>query len=75
MTLAAELDRGNEAEETGQVCVNLHGSRDQQGNRANERARPPVLGAVAWEINARTQAQGPRSQSLGRQRSSPAEPR
>ena len=25
----SELDRGNEAEETGQVRVNPHGSRDQ----------------------------------------------
>ena len=38
----SELDRGNEAEETGQVRK-THGSRDQQGNRADEGARPPVL--------------------------------
>ena len=58
---------GNNAEETGQVRVYLHGIRDQQGSRANERARPPVLKAVNWEINARTQAQDHRSTSLGRQ--------
>ena len=46
----SELRRGNEAEETGQVRVNLHGS-DQQGNRADERARTTVLGAAAREIN------------------------
>ena len=32
----------NETEETGQVRVNLHESLDQQGSRANDRARPPV---------------------------------
>ena len=69
---SSELDRHNEAEETGQVRVNLHGGRDHQGNRANERARPPVLAVVAWDINARTQTQGHRSPSLGLQRGSPA---
>ena len=46
------LKRGrpdNEAEETGQVRVNLHESLDQQGSQANERARPPVLKAVSLE--------------------------
>ena len=69
---SAELDQGNEAEETGQVCVNLHESRDQQGNQADERTRPPMLGAGAWEINTRKRAQGHRSPVLGRRRSSPA---
>ena len=47
--------------------MNLNESRDQQGNRASERARPPVLGAVVWEVHTRTQGQGHRSPSLGRQ--------
>ena len=51
----------------GQVRVYLHGIRDQQGNRANERARPPVLKAVNWEMNSRKQAKEHRSASLGRQ--------
>ena len=38
-----------EAEETGQVRVDLHESLDQQGSQDNERARPPVLKAVSWE--------------------------
>ena len=46
---SSEHDQGNEAEETGQVRVNLHESHDQQGSRANERARPPMLKAVSWE--------------------------
>ena len=66
----SELDRGNEAEETGQVSVNLHGSRDQQGDRADERARPPVLGAGAWDQNA---GQGHRSPDLGWQGCSPGQ--
>ena len=36
-----ELDRDNEAVETGQVCVNLHECHDQQGSQAEVRARPP----------------------------------
>ena len=40
---STELDRGHEAEETDQVCVNLDESRDQQGSQVDERARPPVL--------------------------------
>ena len=63
---STELDRGSEAEETGQVCANLHGSRDHQGNRVDDSARPPVLGTEAWEINTRTRAQGHRSPVLGR---------
>ena len=62
---SSELGRGNEAEETGQVRENLHGSRDQRGNWVNE--RPPVLKTVSREIIARTQAQDHSSASLGRQ--------
>ena len=42
---SSEHDQSNEAEETGQGRVNLHGCLDQQGSRADERARPPVLHA------------------------------
>ena len=46
---SSEDDRGNEAEEGGQVRVNLHKSLDQKGSWANERARQPVLKAVSRE--------------------------
>ena len=46
---SSEHDRGNKAEETGQVRVNLHKSLDQKGSWANERARQPVLKAVSRE--------------------------
>ena len=46
---SSEHDRGNEAEETGQVRVNLHKNLDQKGSWANERARQPVLKAVSRE--------------------------
>ena len=46
---SSEHDRGNEAEETGQVRVNLHKSLDQKGSWANEGARQPVLKAVSRE--------------------------
>ena len=54
---SSELGRGNEAEETGQIRENLHGSCDQRGNQANELARPPGLKDVSSETIARTQAQ------------------
>ena len=36
--------------------VNLHESHDQQGSRANERARPPMLKVVSWESIANSSA-------------------
>ena len=51
---ASEHDQSNEAEETGQVRVNLHESLDQQGSRAKVRARPPVLNAVRASPTHRT---------------------
>ena len=47
----------NEAEEAGQVRVNLHEGLDQQGGQANERARPPVLKAVSRESIANSSPQ------------------